>query len=307
MNSASMERWSPEQLAELNKILELKFLGNRLVSFSQPEQEIITLAKHGFYQSSDYYECFSCGFRITNDIISNEDQRTLEEFHRDAGLECSYRIGLEPSLQLSLRTQAKDQYVIYNSSALHNEIKMREELQRLRNIPNRIPLYIPTSTLIRVGGEEGEYVLKSEFNRLVMNPEKIYKLYQLRMNREYSFRSTDLPIHVKNGYIDAGFFYTGFRMVVQCAFCCIAYTTHLARHPMMMHGLFNPNCPFLVNDSFEIDRNLCHICFDVSQEVLYLPCRHLIACNDCDVKRYLEIKKLKNVLIVDNKLIIKSE
>ena len=290
MYSTSMERWSPEQINELDKVLKLKFMSQRLETFNSSLHDVLSLSQSGFYETDEFFECFCCGFRVSKGVIPNEDHQTIARYHAEANIDCSYLIGLEPNLQMRYEIFAHNQYITYNSNPKQNEIAHRYSLRAIISAPHRIPLYIPTATLKKEGEE---IVLMREFTRRKMNTEKIYKLFQLRMNREYSFRTTDLQVHIRNAFIDAGFFHTGIRMVVQCAFCRISYSGHATRHPMMMHRLISPHCPFLINESFDIDRNLCHICFDVSQEVVYLPCRHLVACNECDVKMTPEVQEMQ--------------
>ena len=264
MNSASFARWPESAVKIMERQLSMKFYENRMKSFSICFTNFI-LAANGFFKNDDHIECFACGLRIPN--TRWDDEGLLRQLHKDASPRCTFMNGSEPNL-----SEWSSLIKVFNDRPV------TMQLVRIQNL-------LQTANIVVTNGR---LFLEHSPGREIFNPQKIYKLFMLRINRQFSFRNVSIRIDCKNAFIDAGFFYTGHLQVVQCAFCRVAYNGSADKHPLVMHRLLSPSCTFLVNDAYDIDRNLCHICFDLAQEILYLPCRHLVSCQECDAKMAIQ-------------------
>lgn len=258
--SPILEIWTcPRLKASLEKYLFMKQEMNRFLSCPGLPGKWHQAFKNGFFKKDDCIQCFSCGLEIDMTLFNDD----VPSIHSSFSPNCAFLSRRDPSLQMK-KTNA-----IYTYSQTP-VIDMASGIN--------IPLKLQVTRIVKA--DNGLIQIFSD--DFVVNPEKVYHLFRIRMNRTFSFALSPPPIHHRNYFVESGFFWTGFERVVQCAFCRIAFDGKLPGHPIIAHKKLSPDCPFIAESTFETDRNKCCVCLTKTHSILYLPCAHLAVCTDCD-------------------------
>ena len=146
---------------------------------------------NGFFQKDDYLQCFCCGLRIGLEMISYD----IPTLHSLYSAECSFLKGREPNLKLTF-ADALNTYC--TSPIIDHEVRQPE------------PLSLQVVRLFEEASGEIMQVLTDEE---VINPERVFRLFQIRSNRIFSFAASPPPQRQRNWLIKSGFFWTGSKKV----------------------------------------------------------------------------------------------
>uniref|UniRef100_A0A158P582 RING-type domain-containing protein n=1 Tax=Tetranychus urticae TaxID=32264 RepID=A0A158P582_TETUR len=269
MISPVIENWTcPETIAALKKYLHMKHFINRLQSFKKAtldDDARREAQSSGFYyvEEKKVVACFSCGLQIPIELV---EKNKTKELHVNFSPDCPFICWRDSSLCTAY----------YYSEACKYYGNPKENLQ----LDYSAPLTLRSSRI-----EKHADIYSQEFlESFVINPEKVYQLFQMQINRRYSFKDTLLPERAKNLLVESGFFYTGFQRTIQCAFCRLATDSRRPSSQIKLHHELSPNCPFLNHEKYDIERNFCVVCLVQNAKILYVPCHHLSVCNTCDEK-----------------------
>uniref|UniRef100_A0A158P526 RING-type domain-containing protein n=1 Tax=Tetranychus urticae TaxID=32264 RepID=A0A158P526_TETUR len=262
----SIENWTdPEAIESLKKFLRMKLIDHRFNSFDGSPytlEQKCTAAYDGFYLSSNKrnFVCFSCGIHIPTTLANFK----ITNLHKTFSPDCAYCKREELGLKL---------WQDGNSGFSYFCVPKKMEFGYQENLIKMVKLVKKSFNTIEKSLTSSSYIL---------NPMKVYQLFQIRENRYYSFKNSTCPIEKVNAFVESGFYYLGYQNIVQCAFCSLAFRGNNPRHPSVIHRFFYPGCPFLTLERYRIDREYCIICLVEPRRILYLPCKHLITCEGCD-------------------------
>ena len=233
MFTQSIENWTCPKLQEsLETYLSMKQERNRSLSCSGKWHAAF---KNGFFLKDDYLQCFCCGLRIGSELFDTN----IPSLHAKYSSDCSFLKEKEPNLRLGY----KENIATYCCKpVIHYGTEVKP------------PLALPVVRLCETEAGEILQIITDDF---VVNPERVFSLFQIRMNRVFSFSDSPPPLHHRNCLIESGFFWTGSLKVIQCAYCRIAIDGRLRIHPLIVHKQLSPECPFLSEEKFEAERNLC--------------------------------------------------
>lgn len=269
MISPCIENWtSIEAKKSLKKFMKMKLLDNRLESFANSEytgKQICMAIYDGLYLSDDkkFFVCFSCGLHIPTTL----SDLNINHLHKTFNPDCAYLKREELGLKLWYDGNSGFSYYCVpkemNFTFQENFIKLiKLERQSMNTVVKSVTTKTPH----------------------MLNPMKVYQLFQIRENRFYTFRNSGCPIEKANRFVESGFYYVGYGSIVQCAFCSLAFSGDNSRHPAFLHKFFYPDCPFLTLSKYKTEREYCCVCLVEPRKILYLPCQHLVTCPDCDHK-----------------------
>lgn len=270
MISPIIENWTcPKAIDSLKCYLRNKLLVNRLQSFEQGNTRLddktqLMAVTFGFYYIPELsvISCFSCGLQIPEENLEID---RLDALHRDFSIDCPYKRMKDSSLS-SIFWDNKTYAKCYGNPRINIEID------------KSTPVFLRVSRLEKI--EDG-YLL-SPTETTVINPEKVYQLFQFRMNRDHSFKDAPITEQMKNRLVENGFFWLRYNRTIQCAFCRLAIEATQPSLPVYAHKELSPNCPFLTKTKYDIERRFCSICLTVPANMLYIPCHHLAVCKACD-------------------------
>lgn len=271
MISPVIENWDCDKTKKaLDTYLQYKLFRNRFDSFENVEtvvdrdiQEDIIEAGFYFNQEFKAVVCFACGLQVSENCASSN----IVDIHKNFSPDCPIIKERDVSCNiLSWDGTANPNF--YGIPKAKIELDYSAELTlRASRIEKHNDLY-------------SQQYLAS----LVINPEKVYQLFQMRINRQFSFRNAPISQRGKNWLVENGFFWTKHNRIVQCAFCRVAIESKRLTLPVFAHKEFSPNCPFINGEKYDIEGSFCSICLVRPPKILYYPCRHLCSCVDCDFK-----------------------
>uniref|UniRef100_A0A158P5M1 RING-type domain-containing protein n=1 Tax=Tetranychus urticae TaxID=32264 RepID=A0A158P5M1_TETUR len=275
MLTPSIENWScPEALQTLKKFMRMKFLENRFDSFSGfdlKRSKVYSAVYDGFYLSDDkaFFVCFCCGLHIPTSLAD----LNIVDLHCTFSLNCAYLKHEELGLKVWYDVASRFAYYC---------------------VPRRIECNYQQTLIkiFRLEKQSTNTIVKSVTSKQMVNPNKVYQLFQMRENRTFSFQHSKYTTLEANTLVESGFFYCGFGYIVQCAFCALSFDGKLRSNPSLIHKHLYPGCPFLTASKYENDRNNCVVCLVEPRKVLYSPCNHLVTCVACN-----ERLKQKNMLL----------
>ena len=253
-----IENWTCPKLKDsLETYLQMKQERNRSLSCSGRWHSAF---KNGFFLKDDSLQCFCCGLQIGSELF----EYNIPSLHTKYSPHCTFLTEKEPNLRL----EWVDNFATYCSKpVIHSGSEVQPPL---------------TLSIVRLCETDDGKILQINTDDFIINPERVFQLFRIRMNRVFSFATSPPPIHHRNWLIENGFFWTGSLKIIQCAYCRIAIDGRLRVNPLIIHRQLSPECPFLSEDKFDAERNLCCVCLTKSQSILYMPCAHLACCADCD-------------------------
>ncbi|XP_053214885.1 uncharacterized protein LOC128398093 [Panonychus citri] len=234
---------------------------NRMMSCIDLNERWFDAVKDGFFRfkDADYLQCFCCGLQIAFEFL-DEDVVAL---HASFSPSCSFVLKKEPNLM----------------HRIEGDLHRYSDAVQVQEIDDETSISLPISSLVR--STDGQ-ILQVFSETKILNPEKVFQLYQLRINRHWSFAGSRLTPRQRDWFVESGFFWTGSNRIVQCAFCRLAIDGKLSKLPGEVHNHFSPDCPYANKDSYEAERHLCCVCLFKTTQVLYSPCNHLAVCCSCD-------------------------
>lgn len=261
--SPVMENWPSQMVNCLNLYQTMKLELHRMMTcIDLTDGTWLNAIRDGFFRfgNSDYLQCFCCGLQVPIDLLHKD----VVSYHASFSPKCSFVLKREPNLILRIDTPGIHRY---------------GDPKILADRDAEVATLQPISSITQA---EEDQVIQIYSEKKTLNPEKVFQLYQLRVNRVFSFKKCSLSIKFKNWFVESGFFWTGSNRIVQCAFCRLAVDGQLKNHPSETHSLLSPDCPYANEERFIVERHLCCVCLVQTHQMLYLPCNHLAVCVSCD-------------------------
>lgn len=268
MISPIIENWTrTDAIQSLDNYCRHKLIASRMKTFrnsSFNEKTINEALGSGLYYVPELkmVACFSCGIRISEDCV---EESKVNQLHHTFSPGCPYLNWNESSLDA----------LIWDG--IHTTKYFAQGLPNL-NVDLSVQPFRQTSKVEKHGDSYKQTVLQD----FVINPDKVYQLYQISINRRFSFSSSSLSEKAINWLVDSGFFWLKYKRVVQCAFCRWAFDSKRPLSLVLEHKKLNPRCPYMSKEKFDIERNFCCVCLTQSPKYLYQPCNHLCCCVSCD-------------------------
>lgn len=115
-----------------------------------------------------------------------------------------------------------------------------------------------------------------------MCPSFLEKQYSSKENRLKSFEYFPSQNLNLKKFADSGFFYTGFKDIVECFKCKINLGDWSETDdPFISHQELNKNCEFIKSQQERTANFMCEICMINQKSVCLLPCAHVVSCLKC--------------------------
>uniref|UniRef100_A0A158P5L4 RING-type domain-containing protein n=1 Tax=Tetranychus urticae TaxID=32264 RepID=A0A158P5L4_TETUR len=266
MISPIIENWTcPITISSLNLYLKMKHTHNRAASYSLtelPKAWVDKIITSGFFCKDESTACcYACGLEIGLIFLDT----SIHNVHKKLSPECSFVREREFCWNLHLDKE--------------KNVSCFCALPRANwQTDFSAPVTLPVFKIVK----NGSTFTKELTDKSWINPEKIYPLYQIRINRFNSFKDAPISLKSKNLLVESGFFWTGHGKVIQCAFCRLGTEGPMPFTPNYFHKILSPFCPFMTEESYDIERSFCCVCLVKNHNVLYLPCSHIAVCDSCD-------------------------
>jgi hypothetical protein len=290
----------------------------------------------GFYYQPNEKRiyCFSCNFNVRY----CKKYSNLLELHQKWGEECKFLYDLDLSIPTpDFYNQEKLAAPRIDDRAVLNQVPEIRSVSTLEINPPLRTVYKSRTKGIRLNDFDSPMPIPYvSTDRSVLDIDNYF--FMLRSSEDIRRQTFNLPgykfpysAELRGKICKAGFFYTFYNSVVQCAFCrLIIKVRGLSTDIEQIHRVFSPNCEFILNNDFlrdhrdnssesglsdtnalEVGANVevplnyispearCVICWTDIRQIFSSPCMHLTFCLSC----YGKCKNLANCVICRTKVI----